>query len=333
MSSIFDPGADDRAAAGAAANAGVMSSGGATGPGGISAGFDFSGGNISTNFGAGQFDPLIGAGIGLAQQGVSQAGGGLPPELMALGQGTIDQLGGDINVNRLGNESDFAGLGDVFQSALSTATADPLTLGSEISDRLRALSERRNNRLVSKTFDRLKRSGKLGTTGGAGIAGELDATLQEQDLKFDLAGLEAGRGMQGDAMQRLLGASGQREAIGARQFGEEFGLQQFADNRALQQFGVGSSMFDQFLKNQFQGANIANMGTNLAAGVSQIPLAFMNSLINAGTASSNTNFAAAGVHGQNAAMAKSPFLEALNAAGSFMSGIAPGGIVGNPVGG
>lgn len=268
----------------------------------------------------------------MSQSALAGAQGGLPPELQALGQGTIDTLG-QGQFNRLGNQQDFAGLGQIFQNAQATAQADPFDLGSTISDKLRQLSERRNSRLVNKTFDRLKASGKLGTTGGANIAGELDANLQEQGLKFDIAGLEAGRGIQSDAFQRALGASQGREAIGGRQFGEDLAQNQFQNQSALSQFGVGSDMFRQFMQQQAQGANIGLAANASALATTQLPLAFQQAALAAQGQASNSLFAASGVEQQNAAMARSPFLDALTAAGSFASGIAPGGFFGNPVGG
>ena len=322
FSDIFDPGRRDREAAAGAAQQGIIEGTSATGPGGIQAGFDFSDNQATVTSDLGSFTPTMEGLQGLSAQGLTQAGGGLPPELAALASGTIDRLG-QTNVEQMSGASDFAGLGQVFQSSLGTAQADPFELGAGISQKLRQLSERRNTRLVNKTFDRLKRSGKLGTSGGAGIAGELDANLQDQDLKFDLAGLQAGSQMQRDAFGRLTGASAAREGIGSRAFAESFGLEQLGGQRALQQFGVGNTMFDSFLRNQQQGANIGIAGAQAAAGVSQLPRAFLQAANSSAGLASGTHFGEAGVHGQSAAMAKSPFLEALNAAGSFATGIAP----------
>lgn len=321
MSDIFDPGRDDRERAAGLAEQGIITGGQATGPGGISAGFDFSGGRGSITSSLGSFAPLLAQLQGLAGQGFAQAGGGLPPELQALMGSTIDRLG-QTNVNQLTNEQDFAGFGNIFQSALSTAQADPFELGSGISAKLRALSERRNQRQVNRTFDRLKASGNLGSSAGIARAGDLERNLQEQGLQFDLAGLQAGQGIQRDAFGRALGASQAREGIGARQFGESFGIEQLGGNRALQQFGVGSQGFAQFLQNQMQGFNIGAGATGAGANLSQLPLSFLAALQGTTGQASNTQFAAAGINQQNAALAKSPFLEALNAAGQFAGSFA-----------
>jgi len=318
--SLFDPGKSDRKRAAALAQEGILRGTSATGPGGISAGFNFAGGQGSLNLGLGSFQSTLDQLQGLSASGFAQAQGGLPSDLTGLGEGTIGRLG-QIDVSQLQNQQDFAGLGNIFQSALGTAGADPFDLGADISSRLRQLSERRNQRTVNKTFDRLKASGKLGTTGGAGIAAELEQNIFDQGLQFDLAGLQAGQGIQRDAFARALGASGQREAIGARQFGESFGLEQLGGERALQQFGVGSNIFQQFLQNQQQGANIGFGAAAQGMNLSQLPLAFLQASQGAAGQASNSLFAAAGINQQNAAMAKSPFLEALNAAGQFAGNI------------
>jgi hypothetical protein len=333
FSKLFDPGRDDRRAAASLAQQGIIKGGSATGPGGITAGFDFSGGRGSITSGLGSFQPALEQMQGASANFLNQAQGGLPPELAALAEGTIGRLG-SIDVNRLSNESDFAGFGDIFQSALGTAQADPFDLGAGISERLRALSERRNQRSVNKMFDRLKSTGNLTSSAGIQRAGDVENQLFEQGLQFDLAGLQAGQGIQRDAFARALGSSGAREGIGARQFGEEFGLEQLGGQRALQQFGVGGDMFSKFLQNQAQGTQLG-LATNASAmATSQLPLAFLQALQGSTGQASNSLFAASGINQQNAAMAKSPFLEALKAAGSFASGIAPGGFFGNtPAGG
>ena len=330
--SLFDPGKKDRKRAAALAQQGIIKGGSFSGPGGIGGSFGFSNGRATSSSSLGSFQSSLDSLQGLSQAGFTQATAGLGQDFSDLGQRTQDRLG-QVNVNRFQNQSDFEGLGGIFQSAAQTASADPFELGSGISEKLRQLSERRNSRLVNKTFDRLKRSGKLGTQGGANIAGELEGNLFEQGLQFDIAGLQQGQQIQQAAFGRALGASQGREAIGSRQFGEEFGLEQLGGNRALQQFGVGQGLEQQRLQQQAQGANIGLAANAGALATSQLPLAFQQAAMAAGQQSSNSLFAAAGVNQQNAAMATSPFLSALGAVGQFAGAVAPGGFFGNPVGG
>ncbi|KKL97106.1 hypothetical protein LCGC14_1837820 [marine sediment metagenome] len=325
MSSVFDPGKGDREAASRLGQQGIIEGFDFSGPGGLGGSFNFEGGQSSSQTSLGSFEPLMQMLQQLGMSGASQAEGGLPPELMALGGQTNERLG-QMDVSQLTNESNFAGLGDIFQSALGTAQADPFDLGEDISGRLRQLSARRNRRDVSSMFDRLQSAGTRTSSSGLIEADLKQQRLFEQGLQFDLTGLEAGRGMQGDAMSRLMAAMGGREQIGARQFGESFGMEQLGGQRALQQFGVGSNLFDSFLQNRQQGAGLALAGTQGAAGLSQLPLVFMQALQGMTTGASNSLFGAAGIEQQNAAMAQSPFLEALNAAGQFMGQIKPEGI-------
>lgn len=329
--SLFDPGKKDRERAAALAQQGIIKGAGITGPGGLSAGFDFSRGRANVNTGLGSFGPLLEMLQSGAMGQFGQMAGGLDGAFQNAAQGSVDRLG-QMNVSQLKNESDFNALGQLFQTAMGQANRDPFDVGNEISSRLRALSERSNQRLVSRSLDRLKASGNLGSAGGAGAMAELDANLFDQGLKFDLAGLDFGQRSINDAFGRALGASQQREAIGARNFAESFGMEQLGGQRALQQFGINQQMFQNLLAQQAQGGQLGMGMLSGAMGLSQLPLAFLQAAQGAGTSASNSLFAAAGINQQNAAMAKSPWLEALNAAGSFMSGIAPGGFFGNPIG-
>ena len=332
LSDVFDPGRGDRDRAAGLADEGIIRGGNFSGPGGIGGSFDFSGGKGTSSSSLGSFQSSLEGFQSLTASGINQAQGGLPPELSELAGNTIGELG-EFDISQLTNEQDFAGLGSIFQNSVGVANSDPFALGSEVSAKLRALSERRNQRSVNKFFDRLKSTGNLTSSAGVQRAGDLERNLMEQGLQFDLAGLNAGQSLQQQAFQRAMGASQGREQIGARNFGESLGINQFADNAALQQFGVGSNLFSQFLQNQSQGANIALQGNQAAMNTAQLPLAFQQALLASQGQASNSLFGAAGVNQNNASMAQSPFLNALTTAGSFAGAIAPGGFLGNPVGG
>ncbi len=282
LDDLFDPGSQNRETASGFAQQGIISGVDVSGPGGITASSGFSGGQATTQFGLGSFNPFLSGLQGLSQTGIDQAQQGF---------------------GEFARADEFAGLGDIFKSSLGTAQADPFELGSGISEKLRAISERRNQRGVNKFFDRLKSSGNLTSSAGIQRAGDLERNLFEQGLQFDLAGLNAGRGIQQDAFQRALGSSQGRGGI-----------------------------FSQFLNQQAQGANIGLQAIGGAQQLSTLPLAFLQqSQAGAGLAS-NSLFAASGIETNLAQLAKSPFLEALNAAGSFAGAVAPGGFAGNPVG-
>ncbi len=315
FSKLFDPGKEDRRRAAGLADQGLFTGGGATGPGGITAGFDFTGGQANVNLGLGSFAPLLGGLQGLSQSGIDQAQGGLPPGLMELIQNSIGGIGGvgtpQSNVNAQGTQ----GLGQIFQSALGTATADPFDLGADISSRLRSLSERGNARRFNKFTDRLQRTGNLTSSTGTQRLGELEALEREEGLKFDLAGLQAGQSIQKDAFGRALGSFGGLEASAGRTFGEQFQGAGFDVSKILSQFGVGAEGFGLNLANQQVGLQQATAGAGAAQNLAGLPIQFLQAMLGAGGASSSTFFNAAGINQANADLAKSPLLEAIKAAG------------------
>ena len=253
-----------------------------SGTGGIGAGFDFSDNSANVTTSLGDLGPMFQQLLQVSQGGLDQAQGGLPPELAALFSGAQGAIGGLGQ----GNQSNFQGLGDIFNSSLQTAQADPFALGAGVSDKLRQISERKNQRLVNNTFDRLKSSGKLGTTGGANIAGQLEQNLFDQGLQFDLAGLQAGQGLQQDAFGRVMGATQGREGIAGRGFSE--GLQAI-----MSQVGIGQQGFQDLMQSQQQGANIGFGAGQQAGQLSQLPLAFLQAMQGIGTTSSNSLLGAA----------------------------------------
>lgn len=326
LSDIFDPGGKDRDQAARLADAGIISFTKAGGVGGIGGKFQHSrrGGYTGTHLGALQkaYNLYNTAG----QQFLSQGLAGLPPELQASGEAAADRLGGDIDVQRLANQSDFNQLGGVFRSAAQQAQADPFDLGREISNRLASLSERRNNRLVSKKFSNLFSKGQLGASAGVAKAYELENSLMEERLQQDLAGLDFGQRSIQDAFARAIGASGQREAIGARQFGEELALSQYGDQRALGAFGVNRDLFSDFLRNQQTSVNLGNQAVQQQAALTMLPLQYLQAAMGMTQAASNSRFAAAGINQGNAQLARSPFLEGINALGAFVGNVKPEGI-------
>jgi len=330
MSSVFDPGKDDRDKASKKADDAVIKGGSFSGPGGIGGGFNFKDGVASGNMELGTFQSSMDGFQALTQKGFNQAGQGLPPELQALGQQTIGKIGAG-SVNRFQNQAGFEGLGQMFQKSLQTANADPFELGSAVSEKLRALSERSNARNAQKMFDRLNASGKLGTSAGIAGMGEFAAIEAEQGMKFDLAGLTAGQSLQQDAFQRAIGASQGQEAIGSRQFGEEMGVNQYNDQAAIQQFGVGSEMLQMLHQNQQAGLNMSAVANSNAMDVSQLPLVFQAAMQNASIASSNSLLSSAGIDQQNAAMAKSPVMEAMQMAGGLASSMSGAGLLGKTI--
>ena len=280
MSSFFGGGGgSDRRRAKRNARNTPFTGGSLFGPGGIGAGFSFENNQANVTSELGDLGPLFQQLMETADFGLNQAQGGLPPELSQLFGDSIDSLGTISNQN----SGDFAGLGSIFNNSLDIANADPFALGGGVADKLRQLSERKNQRDVANTFDRLKASGKLGTSGGAGIAAELEQNIFDQGLQFDLAGLDAGRQLQTDAFGRVINSSNAREGIAGRGFQEAF-------QSILAQTGIGQQGFQDLLQQQQQGANIGFGAGQNAMAVQQSPLAFLQALLAAGTTGSNSQF-------------------------------------------
>ena len=73
------------------------------------------------------------------------------------------------------------------------------------------------------------------------------------------------------------------------------------------------------LQMEQQGLGLQSLGA--ATGLAQLPLAFQNAIMGAGQARTSSLLGVGQGMGQLAAQAKSPFLEALTAAGGFASGL------------
>jgi hypothetical protein len=323
LSNLFDPGRGDRSNASAIANSPGAQITGAqfNAPFGMSGSFGFIGPHqkFTMQGSLGDFNPVASRLVNTAKRRVGNT---------ALDMGFMDPIFsaamrdlGDPRLNSIGNMGEFRGLGRMFQSAMPFANADPFELGAGVTERLRAAALPDNQRLVNSTMDRLFASGRLGTTGGANVAGALQESLDQQDLAFQQAGLDFGRALQSDAVGRAMTAFGGREALAGRMFGESLAGAQLQGQNALSRFGMGTSMADALLQNLVAGHNIGISSLGAATGLAQLPLAFQQMALQANIARSNANLARAGVQQNNAAMAKSPLLEGINAIGQFFEPI------------
>jgi hypothetical protein len=320
LDKLFDPGKKDRRAGQQAAADATFTGGSTTGPGGITSGFDFSGKRGTTQFGLGSFDPLL---QGLQQAGaagLSQSQAGLPPHLQALFASAQEDLA-TPHLAHTDLGSTMGGLQQLFQSQLGTATADPFALGSSVSERLRALSERRNKNEVQNQLAQLQQSGRLGASFGVAEAFETQARQDRQGLEFDLAGLQAGQGIQQNALAALFGASQGIQNVGAQQFGQQLSGQQLLADFANARFNQGSLAHQLELAQKQQGFQQGTGAVQSAAGLSQLPLAFQNALLQAQGLKSDVDLGRATTNMQAASLAKSPLLEAVNTVGQFFSPI------------
>ncbi len=322
LSDLFDPGKKNRDASAAFAQDAQVTGGSASGPGGISAGFSFDDKGVGTiNSGLGSFNPflsqlqgLAGAGFGFGQQGLSS-------QLTGLGSSAINALGAP-NLQSFGNTGGASALQSILGSSAGIAGANPFALGQSTTDALRAGATRTNQNLVNQKFDSLFASGGLSNSvTREQVTGDLSRQLDEQDLGFQLAGLEQGRGLQQEAFGRSLGAFGGLEAFGARGFGEQLQGAQLGGQFAQAQFGIGAQLQNMLLQQMTTGQGLGLQALTGAQGLSQLPLQQLSALFQGQGLRSDAALGGAGVQNALASQASSPLLGALNAAGQFGSAI------------
>jgi hypothetical protein len=330
LSDLLDPGKQNRELASQFSQMAVPTGGRATGPGGIFAGFNFdpSGrGSIST--GLGSFSPFLSMLQGHAAQGFDIAGRGLDPSLTALGEGAMADMG-TPDIQRFGNLGGAGALQGILGSAGGIASADPFALGESTTAALRSRAQRSNQNLVNKTFDQLFASGGLSNqVTREQVTGDLSRQLDEQDLGFQLAGLEQGRGLQQEAFGRAMGAFGGLEQFGGRMFGEQMGATNLAAQLAQQRFGIGSQLQNMALQQAMAGQQLGIGALSAGQGLAQLPLAFLSAQLQAQGLRSDAALGAGGVQTKLAENATSPFLSGLEAVGQFGQGIGGFGGIGD----
>ena len=308
FSDFFDPGRADRKRAGELANSALLQGGSFGGPGGISAGFRVGAdGIIGGTLGLGQFNPLLMQLLGITGDALAGKGAGIPDKLRESGAAAQSQLAPELQ-GELGN------LQSLFQSALPTAMADPFALGASVTDQLRPGLERAQGTLRNTTFDKLFATGRQAVSSAASpILEGLQRTFGEQNAALDVQGLNIGRGLQQDALSRLFSSlSGAGDILGMNA------------GRAMQSFGIDRDLFGLERGSTIEDREFGLRSLQSATGVSQLPLAFQSALASLQGMRSNAALGAAGVHAGNAANARSPFLEALEAAGGFASSVGLG---------
>lgn len=257
LSNLFDPGRGDRSNASMIANsAGAQITGGtARGPFDILGAFGFVGPDqrFTSRARLGDLQPAANALVRTAKNNIGHGAtnlgflgeimrgsmadlGGSAPQSMnfrsSLGR-LPSSTGPNIMANAPESMSGFSGLGSIFSSALPVANADPFALGADVTANLREQALPGQQRAVNSAMDRLFASGRLGTTGGAQAMEALANAQNQQDLQFQLAGLEAGRGLQSDAMARAISAFGGNESMAGRMFGESLAGEQLRTGTAL----------------------------------------------------------------------------------------------------
>ena len=333
LSKLFDPGKGNRDAAGRLIDSAQVTGGSASGPGGIGAGFNFdASGRGSINSSLGSFDPFLSALQAQAGAGFNFGSGGLPSFLTGAFDSSTAALQAP-NLQSFGNVGGASALQGILQNSAGLASANPFALGAATTDQLRQRSTRSNQNAVNKTFDRLFASGGLANqTTREQVTGDLSRQLDEQDLGFQLAGLEQGRAIQGDAFGRTQGAFGGLEAFGARGFGEQLAGAQLGGQFANQRFGLAQGLQQAQMQQMQVGQGLGLQALQGATGLSQLPLSFLSAGLQAQGLRSDAALGGAAGQSKLASQASSPLLGALGAVGQFGSAIGGFGGLGAALG-
>jgi hypothetical protein len=302
FSGIFDPGKKDRIRAATSAQRAVPTSGNIGGPMGINAGFnvDPKTGAINMTNSAGQFGE---AGSMLLQMmpqlfGGTGAAGGLA-EL-------ADSIRPGLDATGLEQREGFS---EIFQNALGTLNQDPFELGSQVTAKLQPGLDRAQGNLRNNTFDELFGSGGSSISGAANpVLENLSNVFADQQSQLGVMGFDIGRGLHSDALQQAFtsnqGIAG-IDASNVDRLMKQFGMGESIANTAIQDFGVGAQ---------------AGLGAGQLAGdFSQLGIPFIQAMMQMQGLTSEAQLGVAGVHTDNAKMAKSPFLEAMKFARSFVN--------------
>lgn len=333
LSDMFDPGAKHRKRAGQFAKDAQFTGGNFSGPGGLSGGISFGKdgrGTITSSLGS--FDPLMQSMFGLSGLGLNLANRGLDPKLLALGDETMAALG-PSQIDRFANFGGMGAMNRLMMSSLGTATADPFALGASTADMLRQRGTRSTENAVAKQFDRMFASGGLANKAmREEVLGDFSRQLDEQDLGYELAGLNYGRQLQQDASGRVMAGFGGLEAAGGRNFAEQFQQAGFDATMAMQRFGVGSSLQEMMLNQLVTGANVGMGSASGAMDISKLPLAFLQANLGAQQVRSNAALGGAEVQTNLADMASSPLLGMIEAGGQLSSAIGGFGGIGSLMG-
>lgn len=180
------------------------------------------------------------------------------PDYGTSGQSFLGQLGGLFN-QQLGmaktnpyqaQQNQFGNSANQFLGSLGST--DPAQLAQNYTSTLRQQAQPQNQRAVNSTVQGLFNTGRLGSSGGADILGQLSNSQNQQDLGFQQAGMD----YSGNEQSRIAGL--------ANQFGNTSGMFGQLGNQ-FQQNAYGNA-------NNFLSAynNIDQQGFNNSAVSSQL---------------------------------------------------------------
>lgn len=275
FSDIFNPGKKDLDRARRALERARFQGGSIQGAGGLGGSFRFNNGQLIGNTSLGSFSRFLPMLQGASEQFLGQ-----------IGDGTMDRIREQLS-------PDLQAFADILSSSAPIASMDPLERGGQVTDLLRQRASRGSQNLVNSTFDRLFASGGLSNqVTREQVTGDLRRQLADEDLGFQLAGINQGEQSVANAFQRVLQASQGKQGL-------TLGLDAYGLNR-------DASLLD-------AGTGALQAGT----GLSMLPLAFINAISAIQGQRSDTELGIASGSAQAASQAQSGVMNFLD----FISGI------------
>lgn len=266
LDNMFNPGKTHIKRANRALRTAGFRGGYMTGVGGLRGGFSFDDeGNLQSHQSLGQFQPLFEQLLGQSQGAFGRAGEGF-----AEYTDRFDPM--------------MQGMGEIFAHAQRIAAMDPLERGEQITDLLRQRASGSAQRGIQDTFDRLFRSGGLSNQRmREDVLDAQSRRLADEDLGFQMAGINFGEQSVSNAFQRALGSQGSM---------------------------LGTTLSLENLRNLFmnQGTGMLGAGQRL----STMPMALMGMVSNLQQARSNTQLNIARTHQNSASLAESTFMNMVN---------------------
>jgi hypothetical protein len=265
LTRMFNPGSGSSRKQKLALRDARFTGGSFNGAGGLGAGFSFDSNNqANLTSSLGEFAPWL-------------------QQLFGQASGAFDRVGQGIEGLKGRFEPMMEGLNKIFSQSSQQAQQDPMQAGQVVTDILRQRAAGGAQGMIRDTFDRLFQSGGLSNQ----VTREqtLDAEqrrLSDEDLGFQLAGIDQGRNMVNDAFNRTMASS---QGVG----GIEQLLESISQNRISSGLQQGMGLI--------QGAQ----------GLAMMPNQLMAALAGIQGQRSDTQLGIAQGFGQNAANAESTF--------------------------
>ena len=313
LDDLFDPGKKDRNRAANAAEQGVIDNFSFNGPGGSFARFT----NGSFGTGIGDLQPLRDAFLQQAF-GRLDGGGGIPEVLSSAAGGALPDLA-NPNLDTSGFDP---GLLQAFQGGindqLGIINQDPQALAANRFALLEDQAATPERQATIDLADRLFSGGRTGTTGGQQDITAFARGLDEARTGRQVAALDFGLAQQAGARNSLAQLFGAGQSLIGNQFNRNVTANELSASRARDRFSLAQGLLQGSFGQRDRNFNEALGFTSGIQSLDNQPLAGFQAALASEALRSKSQFRLADIFQSNSALAKSPLLEAVNAAGQFV---------------